>query len=577
MNVKNNTAKNSHAYDVHRLGRDERGNISVLFGFSVFLLVGCMGAAVDYGRWVAVRQHTQAAVDSAVLAASRVAQVTGDQTQAVAAANDYYTKMKSRKLINDGVTFLPGATINDWKVAGEAAVPTPFLSLIGLTELPVKPKASASVALGGLGDSSLEISLMLDLTGSMCPAGTEPCLTGPKIDALKKASKDLIDLVVWENQNQVTSRVALVPFANQIRVGADGSNEGAQMMKKLTNLNKFFNGKGWDCSAWVVTGTPWVPGPGGASEGGGSGGETWTCPDDKLLFPDVHLQVVPCVTDRFKQEQWDYWTSNGANDQQWNLTDAKPGSHDWLNGADGTRMPVSETSSDVSPGSHTGTGQVNNTSAAPLVRKEDAWENGTYNDTGTCWGSPANNIIMPLTSDKVALKNRIDGFEAYGPTGGAMATQWAWYMLSPNWDNIWPNESKPGPYSELVETTATGAPKLKKIAVLLTDGVYNTFRNWNGQDGVMMSNYAQKVCREMKAAGVTVYTVGFGLNELTAAEQAIATTTLQECSSNHMIADGTRVFNFYDVHTGSIGQTSDGLRSAFRDIGLQLTKLRLTE
>jgi Flp pilus assembly protein TadG len=563
-----------HFLSFERFYQDTRGGISVVFGFALLILSVCVGAAIDYGRWASARQQTQNAVDAALLAASRVAQLTGDSTLAINAANEHYSKMKSADLTNDGITFVSGASLNDWKVTGAAAVPTPFLTLIGMAALPVKPRASASVALGGADDSSLEISLMLDLTGSMCPAGTDPCSSGPKIDALKKAATDLVNLVVWDNQTTTTSRVALVPFANQIRVGADGSAEGAHMMKKLTNLNRYYKAHVWECSEWVVTGSP---GSGGTSEGGGSGGQTWTCPEDRYIFPEVNMQVVPCVTDRFRHQQWAHWANNGTNDLQWNLSDAKPGHDEWLNAADGSRMPASETSSDINPSSGTGKGQAKNPSAPPAVRKNDAWKSWSYNDTGSCWGSPVNNIIMPLTSDKTALIDRINGFEAHGPTGGAMATQWAWYMLSPNWDHVWPDDSKPGSYAELEETTASGAPKLKKIAVLLTDGVYNTYRNSNGQNATLMSNYAQKVCREMKAAGITIYTVGFGLNELSEAEQLVATTTLKECSTNHTIEDGSVVFNFYNVNTGTPEETALGLKGAFRDIGLQLTKLRLTE
>ncbi len=556
------------------LKRDAHGSLSVVFGFALLILSASVGAALDYGRWVSARHQTQNAVDAALLAASRVAQLTGDSAQAITAATEHYDKMKSADVTNGDIRFVSGASLNDWKVAGEGKVSTPFLTLIGLSTLPVKPRASASVALGGANDSNLEISLMLDLTGSMCPAGVEPCSSGPKIDALKKAAADLINLVVWDDQTTTTSRVALVPFAHRIRVGADGSAEGAQMMKKLTNLDRYYTGTAWDCSGWVVSGTP---GSGGTSEGGGSGGQTWTCPEGKYVFPKVNLQVAPCVTDRFRQPQWDYWTSNGTNDLQWNLSDAKPGIDVWLNAADGTRMPASESSSDIKPNWGTGKGPVNNKNAPPADRKADAWQSGSYNDSGSCWGSPVNNIIMPLTSDKSALLDRINGFEAYGPTGGAMATQWAWYMLSPNWGDVWPDESRAGSYADLDETTASGAPKLKKIAVLLTDGVYNTYRNWSGQNAELMSNYAQKVCREMKAAGITVYTVGFGLNELSEAERDVATTTLKECSSNHMIEDGSVVFKFYNVNTGTPEQTALGLKGAFRDIGLQLTKLRLTQ
>ena len=53
---------------------------------------------------------------------------------------------------------------------------------------------------------------MLDVTGSMCT----PC---SKIDAAKSAAKDLIDIVIWDDQSQFTSRVALAPFAEAVNVG----------------------------------------------------------------------------------------------------------------------------------------------------------------------------------------------------------------------------------------------------------------------------------------------------------------------------------------------------------------------
>src|SRR5262249_47712992 len=65
---------------------------------------------------------------------------------------------------------------------------------------------------GGNSDdgTNLEISMMLDVTGSM---GGQPILD------LKSAAKDLIDIVVWGDQSKYTSRVALAPFAPAVNVG----------------------------------------------------------------------------------------------------------------------------------------------------------------------------------------------------------------------------------------------------------------------------------------------------------------------------------------------------------------------
>ena len=61
---------------------------------------------------------------------------------------------------------------------------------------------------------NLEISLMLDITGSMC----QPC---SKLDDLKDAAQDLINILVQDDQSEHTSRVALVPFSHAVNVGED--------------------------------------------------------------------------------------------------------------------------------------------------------------------------------------------------------------------------------------------------------------------------------------------------------------------------------------------------------------------
>ena len=51
---------------------------------------------------------------------------------------------------------------------------------------------------------------MLDTTGSM---------SGQKILDLKAAAKDLVDIVVWDDQSQYTSKIAIAPFSAHVNVG----------------------------------------------------------------------------------------------------------------------------------------------------------------------------------------------------------------------------------------------------------------------------------------------------------------------------------------------------------------------
>jgi hypothetical protein len=132
-------------------------------------------------------------------------------------------------------------------------------------------------------------------------------------------------------------------------------------------------------------------------------------------------------------------------------------------------------------------------------------------------------------------------------------------MLSPNWKSVWGGSSQAKAYSLLKDMNDTGSPKLRKIAILMTDGVYNTYRGWKDQDIKLQSTNAIAMCAEMKKKGIEIYTVGFGLNELTAKEKAVATATLKSC--------GTDIAHFYSsINTAelvkafeTIGKKVDGL------------------
>jgi Flp pilus assembly protein TadG len=170
-------------------------------------------------------------------------------------------------------------------------------------------------------------------------------------------------------------------------------------------------------------------------------------------------------------------------------------------------------------------------------------------------GSPCNNAakIFPLTDKKSDLKKMVDALNAGGSTAGHLGTAWAWYLLSPKWAATIDQPYQTAPYSDLTAINTDGSPKLKKIAVLMTDGGYNT-----QYSAVDSTTQARALCSEMKATGIVVYTVGFQLGG-----DPTAITTLKGCASDDS--------KFYDASTG------DALRAAFRDIALKASPLRLTQ
>ena len=514
-----------------RFSGDERGTVLIIFALSATLLFMAAGMAVDTGRWFLARSTVKAAIDAAVLAGARSLQLDAaspDEALSVARRTYAANKQGSPTLLRDEVTFAVSSDGNAIDATGTAAIGTTLLQVAGISEMSVVASpgaklASASVSVGGSGGSNIEIAVMLDVTGSMCDDGIGPCTSSAKLTGLKDAAKRLVEIAVSDDQSQLTSKLAIVPFSTRVRVGPN--NGGGTRMTALTGLAPTWSGYMSYCAA--STGS-------GGSETSGN----WSC-SQAVTQQVTALPIMPCVTDRFYEAT-----------SQLDATDRAPGAGAWLNAHDGTRMTQSWDSSGVAATEYLGA-----TASDPSYQ----WNYATYG----CADVAEANEIVPLTSNKSKLAASIDGLEAYGATAGALGTAWSWYMLSPEWSSIFSGESAPASYSMVTSKRSNGAPELRKVAVLMTDGGYNTFRSAKGLAQQTVSNYAIELCTGMKAKGVEVFTVGLSLDQLPAAERTIAEQTLKSC--------GTDIAHFYN--TLNVEQ----LYAAFTDIAMKLSAIRLTQ
>ena len=401
-----------------RFARDRSGAVAMIFGLMLIPMAAMIGLAVDFGRVYAVNSSTQGALDAAALAAGRAAQVEPNDTinKASAAATAYFNQAKPKNVVSSTLQFSPNSAETAFTVTATSWVRTPFL---GALDFIIKKDAqsgaptvcngsyfncvkmtttsTAELKAGGDGGSNVEVSMMLDVTGSMC----SPCT---KIDAAKDAAKDLVDIVIWNDQSQYTSRIALAPFAEAVNVG-----------KTLAPLVR----------GTVTSGTQTLT--------SSDMSNTSVQPNKQSLkYPNVSGSTTTwvisskCVTERIGNDKY---------------TDTAP------------------------------------TSTATYVGKGYF---GTNTDTSCGVGNFTDdevNSVYPLTDDKETLKRRIDKLTTAGSTAGHLGTAWAWYLLSPKWNTVlaqaFPSAKPAGAYSDLTATNAKGAPKLRKIAVLMTDGDYN--------------------------------------------------------------------------------------------------------
>jgi Flp pilus assembly protein TadG len=192
-----------------RYARNQRGTIAIIFAMVLTMVVSVVGGAVDYARWLSAKTATIGAMDVAVLAGGRALLVGKSSEEAIDIAETYYAKNKSSLLSLDNVSFSI-QNQNEVVAVSDSAVDTAFLGVAGIDELRIRATASARVEVGANAGSHVEIALMLDTTGSMA---------GDKMVALKQAAIDLVNITIWSDQSEYTSRVVTVPFSPYVNPG----------------------------------------------------------------------------------------------------------------------------------------------------------------------------------------------------------------------------------------------------------------------------------------------------------------------------------------------------------------------
>jgi Flp pilus assembly protein TadG len=112
----------------------------------------------------------------------------------------------------------------------------------------------------------------------------------------------------------------------------------------------------------------------------------------------------------------------------------------------------------------------------------------------------SNNIMRPLSSDKVSLKSMVDSMTATGSTAGHIGIAWAWYMLSPKWNSIFTGPAL---------ANAHNSAETYKAIIIMSDFDMNSY--YESNNGT--SNYQfEQLCTQIKNSGVKIYTIGYGVS-----------------------------------------------------------------
>jgi len=190
--------------------RDERGVVGVLFALSILVLVMIIGVAIDEARLVRSNSKLAAAADAAALAAGR-AMLDGQLSDAdvVEVGEKFFREnllAAGEVATINGVRVLPNRQDGTVMVTIDADVPMTLTRVAGFETVGTPVRSVTD-----FDQRDIELGMALDITGSM---------GGRKIQDLKIAAKDLIDILLPDGGTTNTIRIGLAPYSASIRLGA---------------------------------------------------------------------------------------------------------------------------------------------------------------------------------------------------------------------------------------------------------------------------------------------------------------------------------------------------------------------
>ena len=200
---------------------DTRGNFVMMAAIALPVAAFTIGSAVDLANFRVASYATQAAIDSASIAASRAITV---EDATLAEATDVARQQLALNISN--VSFVNQQEIenslrieqdlNSGTITASADVQTPtlFAAIFGFDNIAGTVSATNQV-------QSLEIAFVLDNTGSMSLSIGGNNSNNGRINALRGAMENAIDLLLPVgkiNDNRV--RASIIPYSSSVNLGA---------------------------------------------------------------------------------------------------------------------------------------------------------------------------------------------------------------------------------------------------------------------------------------------------------------------------------------------------------------------
>lgn len=505
---------------VRAILRQHGGNVAVIFALTMSSAIVIGGGGIDILRMSFNKKYLQERVDAtALFVANGLTSSTLSTAQAAAEA-------KLAALVEPGHGTLSSivATPTDGTLKVEATLTdqSSFLKLIGLPDLVTTAATTVT-----WGETSLEIAMVLDNTGSMADNG--------KLAALKTAATSMVTTLSGKATAQNTIKFALVPYSNFVNVGTTYKNAGWLDTAGLSPYHSsYFSTSLNRMTLYTTLGKSWP----GCVE---SRPSPYDADDTAPSVASPSTLFVPA----FNPDEPD--TTYRVNRTTYSL------------------YPNSYLSDDSS--SSDDTVRLKQASKYTKLLNKDFSNSNFYSNysapKGPGFGCDVQ-AVTRLTDSYSSVKTSISNMTAAGSTNTPEGIAWGWRMLSP--------------HTPFADGKDYGSTTLK-IMVLLTDGT-NAVTTWTSTLGGAYSSWGypysnrlgsnagtnmrdgldaktRSICTAIKAKGIKIYTIGLMIDD--AAGQQL----LSDCSSGN---------DFY-YNSPSASQ----LDAVFASIAQKITKLRIAK
>jgi hypothetical protein len=438
-------------------------------------------------------------------------------------------------------------------------VKTDFMGILGITKIDVGVESQVK-----WGITRLRVALVLDNTGSMADDG--------KMDALKTATKNMLDQLKSAASKDGDIYISVIPFVKDVNVGSSNSNADWIYWDNADNTdNKSWDANNGTCSpqssyknrnSCISQGVCSISGnnsqnsctsAGTCSISGKSSQNSCTsagscsisgnnskssCQADSACSLSQYSSQNRCTRNGGTWANG-VWTPGVWTPGVWTQNTWTHNNHSTWNGC------VVDRGGTAAP---TGSSYYDTNVTLPNASISDSLF--AAEQFGSC-----PQAVMPLGYDWDAMKTMVDNMSPSGNTNQAIGLAHGWMSLVGG-----------GPYPD--PPAMDPNYKYQQVIILMTDGL-NTQNRWTSSTSSIDAR--QKItCDNVNAANITLYAIQVN----TGGDPT--STLLQGCAGTAPLPDGTPR-KYPDPSKFFLLTSADQLVTTFQQIGTQLSNLRIAQ